>query len=169
MSVTTRVTPRSAEVGSNGSGRIFPYLYQGATNSRRERGLGVKASLDADATWELRIPIPATLAATPNATLRLRTKAPAVAGDAKFNVLWAIAGVGDIDDTVVLNDEGLQTVTWAAGDSDKYKQLDIPLDAAAFAQAAAGKELVVHLAFKTLNYTLAQRVVWFPELRVDVA
>lgn len=169
MAKTVYVSPRSAEPGSNGAGRIFPHLYQGATNSRRERGLGVQASLGADATWELRFAVPPTLAATPNAVLRLRALAPATAGDAKFNVLWALVGAGSVPDTATLNDEGLQTLTWAAGDSDKYKELDVALDVAAFAQADAGKELVVHLAFKTTSFTLAQKSAWIPYLKIDAA
>ena len=69
------------------AGRLFPYFYSGAGGnaSPHDEGLGVQASLGADATWELRFPMPPSI---PTGTLKLRvlSLAEPTSGTAKFTV-----------------------------------------------------------------------------------
>lgn len=162
---STYVPPRSAYAAGQ---RAFPNVHTGATNARADEGLGIEASLGADATWQLRFPIPPTLAATPAATLRLRMLANATSGNARIRPQWAVVAAGANPDTASLNDEGVQNVAWAAGDNDDYKEVDIALDAATIAQSDAGRELVLNLLCETASWTLAQVLTIIPYLMIDV-
>ena len=78
--------PRSAYPAT--AGKVFPNIHVGAgSNSKQEEGLGVMASVDANATWRLRFQMPPTL---PSGTckLRLRALANATSGAAQVNPKW---------------------------------------------------------------------------------
>ncbi len=139
------------------SSRVFPNIHIGAgSNSKHEEGLGVEASLGADATWRLRFQIPPAI---PSGTLKLLTKslANATSGSAKVNPKWDIVGDGADPSSATLNAEGTTTITWASGDNDDYKWTKITLDATtAPTTGDENKAIVMDLVFETSSYTLAQ-------------
>lgn len=148
------IFPRSAYPVSE---RVFPNVHVGAgANSKHDEGLGVEASVGADAIWRLRFQMPPTLP-TGTGKLRLRAMANATSGDAKVNPKWASVAVGEDPSAATLNAETVQTITWAAGDNDKYKEIKINLDADTL---VAGEEVVMDLTFETLSWTLAQVSTW---------
>ncbi len=139
------------------SSRVFPNIHIGAgSNSKHEEGLGVEASLGADATWRLRFQIPPAI---PTGTLKLLAKflANATSGSAKYNPKWVIVGDGADPSSASLNAEGTVTVTWAAGDNDDYKWSKTTLDATtAPTTGDENKAIVMDLVFETSSWTLAQ-------------
>ena len=138
------------------SGRVFPNIHVGAGgNSKHEMGLGVEASLGADAIWRLRFMMPPSALPSGTCKLRLLALANATSGDAKINPKWASVAVGESPDTATLNAEGTGTVTWGAGDNDDYKELKVTLDADT---PVAGEMIVMDLTFETSSWTLAQVV-----------
>lgn len=132
--------------------RIFPYIYVSAgANSKHEEGLGVQASLGADSIWRLRFQLPQVLPSG-TAKLRLRMQANATTGVTKINPKSAVVAAGTDPGGASLTAEGTQTSTWAAGDNDKYKDLDVTLTPV----MVAGSTLVMDLTFETASWTLAQ-------------
>lgn len=140
------------------TGKVYPDVFVGATNSKREEGIGVIASLDADATWSVRFLMPSTLPSG-TAKLKLLALASATSGVAKVNPKWASVAAEESPDIAAgsLNAEGVQTVTWASGDSDVYKELEIALDADT---VAADEVIVMDIVFETSSWTLAAKSVW---------
>lgn len=139
------------------TGSVFPYIYVGAgANSKQESGLGVQASVSADATWRLRYEMPPELPAG-TAKLRLRAMANATSGAAKVNPKWASVAMEEDPSGATLNAEGTTTVTWSTGDNDQFKQAKIDLDADTL---VAGEIVVMDLVFETSSWTLAQTSVW---------
>lgn len=146
--------PRSAYPVSSD---VFPNVHVGAgANSKHEEGLGVAASLGANAIWRLRFSAP-TVLPSGTAKLRLRALANATTGDAKINAKWASVAVEEDPSSATLVAEGTSTLSWGAGDNDQYKQLLVVLDADTI---VAGEEIVMDLTFETLNWTLAQVSTW---------
>lgn len=143
------------------SGRVFASIHTGTgANSKHEEGLGVEASLGADAIWRLRFQMPPQLPSGIG-KLRVRMLANASAGNAKLNPKWASVAVGEDPSSAVLNAEGTQTVTWAAGDADKYKELLVVLDADVL---VAGEEVVLDLVCETTGWTLAAVLTLIPSI-----
>ena len=141
-------------------GKVFPSVHTGAgANSKHDEGHGVMASLSADATLRLRILIPPAIP-TGTAKLKLRTLANATSGAAKVNP--KCAKVADTEDpsSAALTALGTQTLTWAAGENDKYKIASVDLTTIAIAAADVGKELIVDLVFETSGFTLTQVSTW---------
>jgi hypothetical protein len=153
------VAPSSVYVGG-ASGNLFPNFYAGAGGnaSPHDEGIGVVASLAADATVELRFPMPPSI---PTGTLKLmcRALANATSGTAKFTVKDATVAGGASPSAATLTSETQSSVTWAAGDNDKYKDTKVTLSAS----PAANDTLVVAITFNTTGWTLAQiltMLVW---------
>lgn len=139
------------------SGRVFPNFHVGAgSNSKHDEGLGVEASVGADSTWRLRFQMPPAL---PTGTCQLRclALANATSGSAKINPKWASVAAAEDPSSATLNAEGTQTLTWAAGDNDKYKELTVTLDADT---PVGGETIVMDLVFETASWTLAQVSTW---------
>lgn len=154
------VFPRSAYPVTGG--RVFPNIHVGAgANSKQEEGLGVEASVGADSIWRLRFSMPPTSLPTGTGKLKLLALAAATTGNAKVNPKWASVAVGEDPSSATLNAEGTSTLTWAAGDSDDYKELKITLDADTL---VAGEEVVMDLVFETTSWTLAQVSTWIPSI-----
>lgn len=156
------ILPNSLFPGDT-SGRLFPSFYGGAGGNAaaRDEGMGVMASLTADATWELRFLLPPA-AAIPSGTLKLRllALANAATGDAKVTVKDAVVAAGASPSAVSLTSETQTTVSWGAGDNDKYKEAKITLSA-----TPVGNDiLVVGLTFNTTGWTLAQVSTWIASL-----
>lgn len=137
--------------------RVFPNFHVGAgANSKHDEGLGVEASLGADATWRLRFQMPPVLP-TGTGKLRLLALANATSGAAKVNPKWASVAVEEDPSGATLNAEGTTTVTWSTGDNDQYKEAKINLDADTL---VAGEIVVLDLVFETTSWTLAQVSTW---------
>lgn len=152
------IFPRSAYPVSS---RVFPNIHVGAgANSKHEEGLGVEASLGADAIWRLRFQMPPTLP-TGTGKIKLRALANATSGVAKVNPKWASVAVEEDPSGATLNAEGTTTVTWAAGDNDQYKEAEINLDADTL---VADEEVVMDLTFETTSWTLAQVSTWIASI-----
>ena len=144
------------------SGDVFPNVHVGATNGRRIQGIGVAnaTALDANRTWHVLFEMPPTL---PSGTgkLRLLALANATSGAAKVNPTWGSCAVEEIYDTITLTGEGTQTITWAAGDADAFKELKVTLDADTL---VAGEIVVMNLVFEDSSFTLAVTSTWLASI-----
>lgn len=164
MAQTVLVSPHSIVYSDTTNGNTYPGIYVGALNSRRFEGSHVVASLAADSNIDLHFAIPATLAATTNATFRAKMVAAATLGAAKYVVSYVPVAAGSNYDTAAFTDSATQTATAAV--SDGFLDTDTPITVA---QADAGKVLVVRLGFKTALWTLAVKSAWQFFLKIDVA
>src|SRR5262249_40900810 len=126
-------------------------------------GVGVVASLGADAPAVLQFNIPPT-GAIPTGTLKLRllAQANATSGTAKLDIIDAVtspnASIGASNFTT---EAGSPTVsqTWsgsAGSTADNLIEIKVTLTSA----PTAGQVLTVILNFKTSSWTLAQASVW---------
>jgi hypothetical protein len=151
----------SSAYPNDSSGRLFPTFYGGAGGNAapHDEGLGVKASLDADATWELRFPMPPTI---PSGTLKLRllALANATSGVAKVTVKDKNVAAGASPSAAALTSETQVTVTWAAGNNDQYLETKVALTSS----PAGNDVLVVALTFNTTGWTLAQVSCWLASI-----
>lgn len=139
------------------SANVFRNIHVGAgANSKHDEGMGVVASLGADAIWRLRFQMPPALP-TGTCKLRILALANATSGAAKINPKWVSVAVEESPSGATLVAEGTNTVTWAAGDNDQYKSLVVVLDADT---PVASEEIVMDLTFETSGYTLAQISTW---------
>jgi hypothetical protein len=140
---------------------VFPSVHVGAgANSKHDEGLGVEASLGADAIRRLRFEMPPSLP-TGTGKLRLLLLANATSGAAKINPKWASVAVEEDPSGATLNAETVQTVTWAAGDNDQYKELKVNLDADTL---VASEVVVLDLTCETSGWTLAQVLTMRPSV-----
>lgn len=139
------------------AGKVFPNIHIGAgATSKHDDGLGVMASVDADCIWRLRFQMPPTLP-TGTCKLRLLALANATTGNAKVNPKWASVAVEESPSGATLIAETVQTVTWASGDNDQYKELKVTLDADT---PVAAEIIAMDLTFETSSWTLAQISTW---------
>lgn len=137
--------------------RVFGNVHVGAgSGSKRQLGIGVQASLGADAIVEMGFNAPPTL---PTGTPKLVAQALAasVSGDGKINIKWASVAPEEDPSSATLNAEGTTTVTWAAGDSDVLKETKITLDADTI---VAGEMIVMQFTYETTGWTLAVVSTW---------
>ncbi len=139
------------------AGRVFPNF--GGSGPDTE-GLGVEASLGADSIWKLRFAMPPTLP-TGTCKLVLHALANATANVARVNPKWAMCPADGTTspDGVAVNAEGVQSVTWAAGEANELKELKVTLDAVT---VVAGQWIVMDLTFETASWTLAAVSTWIP-------
>lgn len=144
------VTPSSA-YPADVTGRLFPIFYGGGGGnaSPHDQGLGVMASLTADAVWELRFPVPPTV---PSGTLKLRvlSLSSSGAGVAKLTVSDAAVSAGSSPSGATLTAEAQSTITWTVGSADKYIETKVTLSAT----PAGNDMLVVAMTFNTTGWTL---------------
>lgn len=137
----------------------FPMIYVGAgANSKHEQGLGVAASIAANTTWRLRFALPPVFPSGV-ANLRLIALANAQTGGAKINPNWAAVAVGESPSGASLSSEGTWDLFWTSGDNDKYKKLDVELNATTL---AVNKIIAMDLTFLTSGWTLAAVSCWMP-------
>ncbi len=139
--------------------RVFPNFHVGkGANSKEDEGMGVEASVGGNAIWRLRFQMPPTLP-TGTGKLRLLALADATTGNAKVHVKWVSVAVEEDPSAATLNDETVQTLTWAANDDDEYKELKTTLDADTL---VASEIVVMDLTFETASWTLAVISTWIP-------
>lgn len=142
------------------SPRVFANVHVGGTNGRRVEGMGVEASVGANATWQLLFEMPQVLP-TGTAKLRLLAVAASTANAAKVNPTWGMCAVEESYDTITLTAEGTQTITWSTGDTDQFKELIVTLDADT---VVADEILVMGLVFETTSWTLAVVSTWLASI-----
>lgn len=144
---------------SDTTGKAFPNFYAGAGGnaSPTDYGLGVVASLSGDVVWQLRFPMPPTI---PTGTLKLRLLclANATTGVVKITPSDANVAAAASPSAATLTAEAQQTLTWAAGDNDKYKEAKVSLTPT----PAGNDTLVMALTFNTTGWTLAQNLTVIP-------
>lgn len=141
------------------SGRVFPYWLGSGADTEL---YGVEASVGADATWRYRFHV-VDAGTTGTWTLRLTAIANATSGDAKVNVKWkAVARAGVDWDAEALSAEGTSTLTWAAGDANDGKTLDVTLDAATV--PTDDQVMLIDVVFETTSWTLAAISGWDVQL-----
>ena len=145
------------------SGRVFPHVQ--VASSVNIEGLGVEASVGADATWNLVFQMPPTLP-TGTAKLLLQAIANATSGVAKPNPKWVSVAAEENPFTASRNAEGVGTITWAAGDANVFKELKIDLDADTI---VAGEHVVLDLVMETASWTLAVVSLWPSTNQVDIS
>lgn len=149
------ITPMSAMPKT--AGKVFPYVYSGA---RDHEGLGVMASLDGDATWNLVFPLPP---ADPTGTLKLVISSLANAGgtqSAYLRVLWAAVAAAEEPDDIALGDEhgggDLEIEHTAAGADDLIiTKVTLDVDTITY---GTDQWLVMNIDLKTASWDLA--VIW---------
>jgi hypothetical protein len=142
------------------TGRVFPNIHTGGSNSRKIEGMGVEASVGADCIWFLLFEAPQVV---PSGTPYLRAIgiANAITGAAKVNPKWASIADEENFDTISLNAETVQTLTWSAGDADVFKELKVELDADTI---MADEYILIALTFETSSWTLAQVSTWLASI-----
>lgn len=146
------ISPSSVYLGG-ASGNLFPNFFSGAGGNAApvDEGIGVVASLGADAVAQLRFPMPSVI---PSGTLKLmvRMLANATAGVVKFTVSDNSCGTATSPSGLTLSAETQSSATWAAGANDKYKDVKVTLTTA----PTANDSLVVAITFNTTGWTMAQ-------------
>jgi len=153
-----RLSPFSAFPATEG--KVYPDIFKTDTNSFWIEGLGVIASLGADAQLHYVFHVPSVL---PEGTVKLEVLAmsQATSGAAKFNPTWKSIAVEEDFDLALgsLNAEGTQTFTWAGSGDDRFKRAKIDLDADT---VVADEFIVLRLVMETSNWTLAAKSIWLP-------
>jgi hypothetical protein len=143
------------------SGKVWIGPYTAADASIQDLAIQVMASLNADAIVRLVFPMPVSALPSGTCKLRLLGIANATANDAKINPKWGSVAAAESAQAVTRTAEGVSTLTWAAGDADKYKELKITLDADT---PTAGEFICMDLTFTTANWTLAAISTWIPSI-----
>jgi len=143
------------------TGRLFPNFYSGAGGNASpvDQGMGVMASLSADATWELRFAMPPSI---PSGTLKLRllALANATSGVAKVTVKDGRCPAGSSPSAASLTSETQTSITWGAGNNDEYMEAKVTLTT-----SPSGNDiLVVALTFNTSGWTLAVVSTWLASI-----
>ena len=137
--------------------RVFPYVYESdGANHQHIEGIGVEASLGANATVELAFEMPPTLP-TGTGKLRLIAQADATANAAKVNPTWASVAIGEDPSAATLTAEGTGTITWSTNDDDEFQELKITLDGDTL---VGGEIVVMDLIFENTDWTLAVISAW---------
>jgi hypothetical protein len=140
------------------AGSCFPNVYVGGgANSKHDDGLGVAASIAADATWRLRFQIPPAIP-TGTAKLLLRALANATTGAAKVTPQLAKVAGGSSPSGAALTAEAQQTITWTA--VDVYLDTKVTLTNTTIATGDENKALVADIVFNSTGWTLAQVSTW---------
>lgn len=157
------------------AGRVFDNVHAltGGTIDVHVQGLGVEASLGANAIWRTlwRAPMEIPGGTTPKLSLGLI--APATSGVARINPAW-IAKSFDADlNTVARSSEGVtptsrtgggasDTMQWEAGDNVRMLEALWNLDATT--APTAGQLILLDLVAETASWTLAQVLTMVPTI-----
>ncbi len=133
------------------TGRTFPNFYSGGGGNASpvDEGIGVKASLDADAVVQLRFAIPPTV---PSGTLKLRALhlANATSGTIKYTISDKNVAAGSSPSAATLTAETQSSFTFTT--VDIYNEVKTTLTSS----PSGNDMLVVAVKYQTSGYTLAQ-------------
>ncbi len=149
------ILPSSIYLGG-ASGNLFPNFYIPNTNTNAAgalEGIGVVASLGADATAVLQFNMPEVL---PSGTFKLRclAMANATSGVAKLTVSDKNVAAGSSLGTSTLNAETQLSQTWATADILVENKITLTTT------PAANDIVTVKAVFNTASWTLAQVSTW---------
>lgn len=150
------------------------YVRTGGTQNVNVIGIGVMASLDADAIARLLFQVPDPL---PSGTAKLFLKAiaPATSGVARINPKWRFSAMDvSLEDNAVAAESvtpsartgggSTDSLQWETGDDERFLRGKWNLDAAGGGTIAAGGVILMDLTFETASWTLASQLVCIPEL-----
>lgn len=145
------------------SGKVYPDCFRTNSNDFWIDGLGVMASLDADAELHYVWHVPTVL---PAGTCKLEVIGFTydAAGDMAFNPKWKSFGFDEGMDIAAgsLNAEGESTLSWTYGaDAHEMKRTKINLDADT---VVADEFINMRLALVSANWTLNQRSIMLPSI-----
>jgi len=137
-------------------GNVYVGPYTGGSNARRWMpDFNIVASLGADEDVWYIFQLLAGLTDSMKAVLT--RSADATTGNARLDLSWA-AAAQPVFDTLSLSAEGVQTLSWGAGDSGDLIRTEITLDAAT--APTVDQFIVIQLGFETASWTLAQASYW---------
>lgn len=143
----------------DGSPNVFRSWHEGdGGNYNWEEGFcGVKASLAADAAVYLRFQKLGDTLPSGTPYVMLYGLADAVSNYIDVELFWAAIAAGEKPSAGALNTEGINRLTWAAGDDHDYKKTEWALNVVT--APVANDVVVVKLVFKSTS-TLAARSTW---------
>ena len=136
----------SSAIPADNTGRVFPHVHVGmGPGAKKDEGLGVMVSLDADAAYDLKFQIPPALP-TGTGKLRLLAISAATAGEMDVEVSWLSIAVGEDPSAGPLSSEGVFTFSWDSGTDDNiYLEQKVTLDADTL---VAGEIVAMQLDFQ---------------------
>lgn len=149
------IFPSSVYLGG-ASGNLYPNFYVPATNTNAAgaiEGIGVVASLAADATAVIQFNIPGVLP-TGTCKLRILAWANATSGAAKLTVSGGETAVGSNIGAATLTAETQISQTWSSADiivENKITLTDTP---------TASNIYTIKAVFNTTSWTLAAPSTW---------
>jgi len=146
------------------SSKVYPDVFKTASNDFWIEGLGVMASLDADA--ELHYVWQAPKGDLPEGTCKLEVIMFSfdAAGDAAFDPKWKSVAIDEDMDLAEgsLNAEGENTITWSFGsNAHEMRRATINLDADT---VVADEFIQMRLSLISANWTLNQRSIILPSI-----
>jgi hypothetical protein len=138
------------------------YAGGGGNASAHDEGIAFSLTHASDVTAELRFHVPPIL---PSGTAKIRvlSLANATSNNVKFTVKDGKVSAGSSPSGATLTSESQSTVTWAAGDNDKYKETKVTLTGVS---GLAGNDIVViaitfaSASTLTVNSTHIVSLIW---------
>ena len=160
--MATRLGPISSFPAT--PGKVYPDVLKTTTNDFWIEGLGVMASLDADAELHYVWHVPKGTLPAGNCKLEVIIFAINSDGDAAFNPKWKSVAFDENIDLAAgsLNAEGESTISWTFGaNAHQMRRATINLDADT---VVADEFIQMRLALVSANWTLNQRSIVLPSL-----
>ncbi len=145
-------------------GKVYPDVLKTTTNDFWIEGLGVMASLDADAELHYVWHVPKGTLPIGNCKLEVIMFSFDGDGDAAFNPKWKSVAFDETMDLAAgsLNAEGESTITWTFGaNAYQMRRATINLDADT---VVADEFIEMRLALVSANWTLNTRSIVLPSL-----
>ena len=160
--MATRLGPISSFPATQG--KVYPDVLKTTTNDFWIEGLGVVASLDADAELHYVWHIPKGTLPTGNCKLEVIMFSTDGDGDAAFNPKWKSVAFDENMDLAAgsLNAEGESTITWTFGaNAHQMRRTTVNLDADT---VVADEFIEMRLALISANWTLNTRSIVLPSI-----
>lgn len=131
-------------------------------NGHQIQGMSLKAAtLGADGVWDKDFELPPTALPTGTAYVRYHGLADATSGVVRVHCRWGLVAAGADPSSATLTSEGVQSVTWGAGDDDVYKELKVALDHTAL---TANSMVVMQTTFENTATTLTVISTWLASI-----
>ena len=160
--MATRLGPISAFPATQG--KVYPDVFKTASNDFWIEGLGVMASLDADAGLHYVWHVPKGDLPAGTCKLEVIMFSFDAGGDAAFNPKWKSIAIDEDMDLAAgsLNAEGESTISWSYGvNAHEMRRATINLDA----DTVVSDEFIqMRLALVSANWTLNQRSIVLPSI-----
>lgn len=146
------------------SGKVYPDILKTISNDFWIEGLGVMASLDADAELHYIWHVPKGVLPTGNCKLEVIMFSFDGDGNAAFNPKWKSVSFDETMDLAAgsLNAEGENTISWTYGvNAHQMRRATINLDADT---VVADEFIQMRLALVSANWTLNTRSIMLPSI-----